>query len=355
MLGPTFLKGAKYYIAPADGSSNQTCTTMTPCHTLSQLDIASLQGTSTSITLLFLPGIHAVPVTIAAYNISRLKVTPLDPSLEVTVYCEEGASFLFEDVRELVIASLRFTSCSLKMVEVLPQFDNSDTLAITRNNFTAEITNCAFTEVDNTYAIILFRMGYVLIKNCSVTHCNGAIFCNQLKGNAITRLDLIDSLLQNNQRNDEKGGALYLECVVFKMINNKFVTNKALFGGAIYTTYSNVSAYNTLFIDNFSLRSGGAIYFEFTAVFMQNCRFHQNLAKVSGGAIYIQLIFPSVTAYFLDTTFTFNKAESNGGALYCNNHVDLEVVMNGGYSESNLASNGAWFCFSCQLPLSDGS
>ena len=151
-------------------------------------------------------------------------------------------------------------------------------------------------------------MGYVLIENCSVTHCNGAIFCNQLKGNAITRLDLIDSLLQNNQRNDEKGGALYLECVVFKMINNKFVTNKALFGGAIDTTYSNVSAYNTLFIDNFSLRSGGEIYFEFTTVFMQNCRFHQNLAKVSGGAIYIQLIFPSVTAYFLDTTFTFNKA-----------------------------------------------
>lgn len=91
----------------------------------------------------------------------------------------------------------------------------------TQNNFAVELSDCVFTDVNHAYAVTLENMAEVIVKNCLVTHCSGAIFCVQLKAFPRTMLTIVNtSVLHNSQKIGDKGGALYIEAVDLTMSNS---------------------------------------------------------------------------------------------------------------------------------------
>lgn len=216
------VKALTYYIVPSDGTvtDNGSCTvngiTLGPCHQLSQLNRTSLSNAN-SVTILFLPGTHIVPehTTFTCYNVGEFEIIPFNTSQEVRVHCQMQAMFLFEDVRKVRITSLKFISCTLKMLEIFQPIDgNYDIIVTATSNYTVEISDCAFTDNSHDYSIILENLGYVLIEHCSFTVGNGAISCVQ-KSTPKTRLIISDTTLQGNWKR-VNGGALYIETVALE-------------------------------------------------------------------------------------------------------------------------------------------
>lgn len=138
-----------------------------------------------------------------------------------------------------------------------------------------------------------------------------------------------------------RGGAIYVGDRVKAYINGgKISNNKANLGGAICSLNadSELNIKNAIFennqtIDGDDSKNGGAIYSQ-SKLNIESTTFTYNSAKDNGGAIYSTKPFTLTSACI----FTENSAEGKGGAIYVLNKATLTAkdncVFKGNYADS---------------------
>lgn len=149
----------------------------------------------------------------------------------------------------------------------------------------------------------------------------GAISCKTCK-----EITISDSTFENISAN--LGGAVYattekaiLVSSIFQITSTKFMNNKALRGGALYTDNINITVQDSYFYNN----SAYATYL------------HQSTYG-EGGATYNQCSdFEDCTFYFANNTFSYNHADRNGGAISWRHFLPDDI--NNTYT-NNTASYG---------------
>lgn len=153
------------------------------------------------------------------------------------------------------------------------------------------------------------------------------------------------------------GGAIYFVSTSKTNITYNsciFESNSAnIYGGAIYSDYSNSFFYNCQFKDNSvvnkSYTYGGALYSTRSFTYFDFCIFNNNIAEIYqsgtayGGAIY----YSSSTLEFLRTNFNNNSvisiANCEGGSI----RLDSST---GNFSECNFTNNTC-YCYGTQSSM----
>lgn len=152
-----------------------------------------------------------------------------------------------------------------------------------------------------------------------------------------------DIVVANNRARD--GGGAYVNAggniIEPQFLNSTFVNNLAKTGdgGAMFlTALSDVTIFNTNFLENEAIR-GGAVYFGsgINSSMVDRSIFANNRADVDGGAVYMASVDGLGDLVFTQTLFTGNYASRWGGAVYAT-QSDADV-FNSVFSQ-NYASTG---------------
>lgn len=134
-----------------------------------------------------------------------------------------------------------------------------------------------------------------------------------------------------NSHYDSFGGALFASFSVVVMNPKiRFTKNSASNGGAFAFFETKLMQKEVTFKNNVALQNGGAVYFQGTDSKENSLTytgnkliFEENACNSAGGAIYIS----KCDSFSLtNTRFTSNKAQFNGGAIYCHNTVAAIVI-----------------------------
>lgn len=120
--------------------ANETCTvngneSLRPCRSLQQLSNARISlSNKRSIKLLLLPGIHVISQSssLKVSNVRKFEIHPWNEQHEVTV----KGQLTFNDIGELKIHSIDFTSCQLEFNFKLTNSKNSLTVSLLRVSLT---------------------------------------------------------------------------------------------------------------------------------------------------------------------------------------------------------------------------
>lgn len=178
-----------------------------------------------------------------------------------------------------------------------------------------------------------------LFKNNSADS-GGAIHINYTEGLGLFNSSFLDSTFQDNHAKLE-GGALYIINARVSIIDCQFKTNSAKSGGSIYIDYYTVSIfiYNSYFQNNHAKDKGGALCIANAMTSIIKCQFEHNSAY-SGGAIYIVNTIKS--SHIFNSTCVANKAEDDGGAIYCKNVAMVYIEQGSSISNSAANANGGF-------------
>lgn len=392
--------GTEIYYIFQGTVANKTCsvnngTSLSPCYSLQQLceDKSELLINKSAVTLILLSGRHVLPenYTLTLSDINEVEISPWN--LQEVIECHAQTGILFHNIRELDVLSLNFTSCTILL--------NSTGLPFKGN---VVISDCAFIRSDD-YAIAIVK-DFNTHKKFNISIISGVFLSN----NGILSSDygllyfanynkvilfIINSLFMSNWRSDDLG-TLYLENVHLTLHESSFVNNT---NGAVRVVDSFMLITNTSFLDNHDNRKGGAINHQSSYVEIYGCvfsnnsadysggaiesfsteqfilsdsKFFNNFANVTGGALHIATVkiynsefennyaaqsggalsfFVGDSAKLKDshiiiTTFNFNEARVDGGAIYSDNKniidIGVDILIHGGNSENNSAINGGF-------------
>ena len=138
----------------------------------------------------------------------------------------------------------------------------------------------------------------------------------------LSQLTLEDITLQNGDVQDDWGGAIYSFNASMTLDRVRFVNNHADNGGGFYFTFGGLTVRDSEFSDNQAGFAGGAADIDSARSTFINTRFTGNKADSQGGGIRAQ----STTLMIEDSTFLKNTSTtSRGGALYLE-HVNVSVL-----------------------------
>ncbi|EFA80841.1 polymorphic outer membrane protein [Heterostelium album PN500] len=134
---------------------------------------------------------------------------------------------------------------------------------------------------------------------------------------SIEGVNVDNSFFQYNFASD--GGAIF--GINLTVSNSIFESNQAInrgSGGAIYAsskTQTNMTVYNCTFYQNEADGVGGGIYSIGTSLLVSSSQFDYNRAKASGAGIFAAYGTDYISVDVIDSSFTYNTAELNGGAI----------------------------------------
>ncbi len=152
--------------------------------------------------------------------------------------------------------------------------------------------------------------------------------------NILDQVRIYDAVFSGNIA-DGRGGAAYTGVDTF-IYNSRFMGNRAVKGGAVYTVEELEIEYSS-FSQNTASDKGGAVYSEGDTLDIYNTEFTANSA-VYGGAISAD--HDVILAF---SEFSSNRASSTGGAV---NVTDRDLLIFNSAFTANVASNGASPSFS---------
>ena len=110
---------------------------------------------------------HFQRIFLLCYGIDEVKISPFSHYQEELIECYSRSDIVFQNIQDLNIFSLNFTSCTIKI--------NSTVRVV--------ITRCVFTDSKENYAIAIVNRSKRITMNISINTSkfvsnNGAICCN---------------------------------------------------------------------------------------------------------------------------------------------------------------------------------
>lgn len=276
-------------------------------------------------------------INFTASHLRNLKIHR-NAQKEVYVQCQLPAEFVFSNVAELKIFSLKFYSCTLQYLQDSKGYSaRKAVLTICKCIFTANPLNYAINIVDENFQQTLG----ISINNCTFSSNNGAVSLSSDIISFSTNFLVTDSVFLNNWRQD-CGAALCANGAIINVHQNCFINNTASgVGGAIQFYGSSATISNCLFNSN-SAATGGAIDSMMAdLLILDSCYFHDNFADTSGGAI------SSETVEIMNCHFNNNSAGKSGGALYITDNFDDNretSISNSSFYLNHAINGGAVYC-----------
>jgi len=172
--------------------------------------------------------------------------------------------------------------------------------------------------------------------NWSIGGSGGGAYCG-----ADSSATFIRSLFASNWAGSNGGGAYCKQASQARFDRCEFTYNWAGSGGGLYCGHDCIGEVSQCrFTGNNATRDGGAIFWALDSlVSVADCNFASNSAEY-GGALYLDEDCKGTVAR---SSFSENKADEDGGAVYLTNSGSLSVV------DCNLSDNvgvrgGALFC-----------
>ena len=295
-----------YCVTPTTDSCSSCPHNSTHCTTLYEYAQETELYFTSNTTMVFLPGNHALNMSITVSDVTRLTMCGESSSgNRATVVCSGSVGLRFTSMVEFKLYSLAFTSCG-RNDGVSPGSHYALLLQSTQN---AELVNCFFNDNLGTA---------LLVKNTNVALAGNSEFIhNHCESNSCVGGGAIRALSSNVTIT---GNANFFENVAFSSEDNDG-------GGAIYASNNTLVHFNgsSNFVNN-SAYQGGAIcsYFSATLTFSGTINFinngphksrtlHGNTAR--GGGVYMGLnstfsLLPNTTVYWE------NNHASLGGAIF---------------------------------------
>ena len=392
-----------YYITPTQPDAQGNChATLYPCYTLQQLN-GVLSYSNGSVEVLLLPGTHLIKrkQTLNVSHFSEVVIRPWKEELEMVIECKEFTYIRFQNIIELNILSLRFSSCMLQYgYEMNSKTERSVNITKTvfersvvdirssESNLNVTVSNCTFS-LSNRGTLFVLPPGYDI--DSTLPHFDDRRI-------TIANLQITDTLFQDNRMNF---GSIFHVVYANLIISNCLFMNISIpgIGKGIFVVSSSLKLKNTTFLHfsgkwnggiipislkaalhikdssgtidacHFASNSAftnGAVFIEDSSLHMSNCIFEGNMCTAlhisthtsrvavsnctfrnnsgkEGGALYFE---KSEDVLVLNSSFSFNKASDGGGAIYC---ADSKIRTEGHiYSFSNSAetSNGGYAFYS---------
>ena len=302
-------------------TQNQQCSGMQNCTTLSELAILSPRN-DINMTLLLLPGNHSLNVNLSFSNL--INFTMYSES-SATVICEPSVLVTFENIERVFIRNIIFIGCGENLVSNVDDFilqettlegrDDSGT-ALTVINTAAKIIDCTFvrnqfgTAIDGVRALILLTTDINWFLVGDVT--------------GVVRI----------------GGALISSYSNISISGTTFEDNKAETGGDIFTENSSrISIFNSTFTGDGLMTGleeapfGGAIFSHDGEFVIQDCHFRHKNATVGGAVV------SSLSTFMINnSTFLLNSATDHGASVFAYKSIVFVSECN---FEQNFAGAGA--------------
>ena len=387
------------YVMPEDGNCSINGLAYKPCYSLHQLInekvLSSLD--ESSLTLFLLSGTHLIPEneTLNVSGFDQVAILPLTNEEEAVIRCKDAEKrdghVLLNDNSDVKMSSLHFTSCLLKYrYEVERGFERS-----------VNITKCVFEGSLFDFAISIWstesRVKKVNVSNCTFLSNTGAITILTRQRNPYIVADLLitNTLFQSNQ-NNQCGGALNIDRTNLLVNNSRFIGNYAECGGSIASDSSSVKFVDAEFRNNQASKDGSvlfitgfstidfekchfvnntagrsAVIYAFNTALQRisNCTFQGNSAKQYGGVLYMEnsgvtiihcqffnnsaqqggvlyAIHNVHDSKINSSSFVLNRAENDGGVVYCKEDSSMYIYFDKGYSTSNSAGSAGGFAYS---------
>ena len=186
----------------------------------------------------------------------------------------------------------------------------------------------------------IWSKGSVSIKNSVFDSCRAAT-----DGGAVYSENVVDvdscTFLSNRAysvSHDSHGGAIFSKSKV-NIFNSTFDDNYAFdYGGAIYaySVYINdLENTQTFFINNRVIDDQGGAIYAYGAVYIRNVLFIKNKAQTDGGAVYCENDIAAVSCIFESNTANGAIVSCLGGALCSSSSVSVNnCIFNNSYADS---------------------
>ena len=293
-----------------------------PCLSLDQYAEEKDRYFTSGSTFLFLVGNHSLKAQVNLTSISHITLRgKKNDSDSVNIICTSRVIFRFENATGIKIEGLTFLLQLTK--HITPSalvFINSKEVSITTSVFQGS------EDMNKTSAWAVFSHQSDIIITDSLfegnTGSKGGAIKAQGHGGNIT--------LDGNKFIRNKalyGGAIFCsKCLIVIMNGNSFIDNSCeMAGGALTVVNGNLSITDDAHFCNNKANAGGAIYLSKSDAFVDgsNITFSHNVAGTNGGAIFVQ---SSRTIMQISANFESNKGEK-GAALYLN-HANNVVLKN---------------------------
>ena len=310
---------AHYYITP---SLSVHCPG-DPCLTLPQLaaNSASYLGNETNVSLTFLPGNHSLDGELSlshADNFSMTKVTGGNGTVFVECASQSG-KFNISETTFAMIKDLHFVGCGGNKISQVEQFKVEDTIfegvegrgtALVLNEVTdASIARSSF--LSNIHASIfedhdIANFEYLKdILNCLYRNRNSSLAVGGAVCTTFSNVSIVSSKFTDNRA--EIGGALFAHNSSLHVVGSTYSYNKASFAGVMITSESSISIKNSNFIENAAMNHGGVmIAYDRDTFSIHGTTFTNNSAGHNAGVL---LIYDS-NFRITDSTFSDNAANN---------------------------------------------
>jgi len=178
--------------------------------------------------------------------------------------------------------------------------------------------------------VTISNLNFIDNSNTSKLDCSGIYFSNDLN------ISIKNSKFLNNN-SKSNGGAICFDKISnleLNLLTNEFINNKAINGGAIYIKNGNITNMNennsitiedNTFSDNRADNFGGALYSEFQKMYLAkaiNNNFSYNKAGILGGGIFSPNSISENLFNIEDCTFLNNTVNS-----YINNYTSKPAYI----------------------------
>ena len=302
-----------YYIKPSQSSSCHRG----PCVTLTQyaatFDNYS-NGLGTNLSFSFLPGNHVLDRELSLTNLNNVSmITEAQDNRNVVIECPTMSESLTINYTVFVlIKDIHFIACGGVTV------DNVEYLVV---------EDCSFRQVEGTGTpLALNQVVWVNIvrssfienlknttyqdkQNFSFYHPHFLCFEQEVSGGALytsfSNVSIIDSKFVQNKAN--VGGAIAALNSSLHITRSTYENNQAHFGGVITTCESTVSIYNSTFTGNTAVFRGGVMETHKAMISISSSTMTNNSA-FEAGAVSVYETFFIISA----TNFTNNSASIGG-------------------------------------------
>ena len=284
ILVTSCISAEHYHIVPNDSTSKCQNYSTGTCFTLAEFasNISHLD-LSNHLTLSFLPEEHLLTERLTIDGPLNITLTGQNSSNSSTIKCQGTSGFEFGDIQSLNIEYLEFVGCG---------------------------------NVSSGGAISINRVDMFLVKGCHfidnhVTFQGGAVLVN----NTVT-MNIEESLFNNNSAsglsNQSCCGAIRVVNGSIFTINNTYINNSAVRGGAICTNGS-ISSASDYYINNSAKINGGAIFVYSGDITSTNDHYINNSANRHGGAIFMN---SNGSISCTSDHYINNSAFRYGGAIF---------------------------------------
>ena len=194
------------------------------------------------------------------------------------------------------------------------QFSHSSSAVISDSTFVGNYTtqtNVWNESTKNSGGALYFTGGISTVTECAFVENvaddrAGAVFYNNPSQAFVTGSDF-----SKNATNGGSGGAIYIMGGNFSFDGDYFIDNSSNSGGAVCVADSSGAIQNATFTNNKAQTNGGALFGENGTLSVVRCEFVGNEATGEGGAIRI-----NGRATFENVLFAGNSASGNGGGVY---------------------------------------